>query len=223
MTATPPVHVLRVFTDVDGNHGNPLGVLLGTAQMRDDACQQIARELAFSETVFVDDPEGGACRIFTPETPLPFAGHPTVGTAWLLDREGFHPDALRPAAGPVRYGREGDDWWVQAPVAWCPQWRLRELDTAADVLAATAPDDGHDVVWAWSDRATGEIRARVFASDVGILEDEATGSAAIPLALHVGRAVVITQGAGSRLVASPVAADTGRVAGRVVRDELRRL
>ena len=47
----------------------------------------------------------GRIQIYTPEVELPFAGHPSVGTAWLLRREGFEIDALRPPAGevPVRY------------------------------------------------------------------------------------------------------------------------
>lgn len=221
MTDLPIVHVLRVFTDVAGRHGNPLGVLLDTAAMPDEQCQAVARELAFSETVFVDDPGSGACRIFTPAVQLPFAGHPMVGTAWLLGRDGGGPDALRPPAGRVRYGKDRDDWWVEARVAWCPAWVLRELPTAADVLAVTSPADrSHDLVWAWIDRAAGTVRSRVFAADVGVVEDEATGSAAIPLAAHLGRRIVITQGAGSRLVAEPTGNGSARVAGRVVLDRL---
>lgn len=224
MTTAPPVHVLRVFTGPEGRHGNPLGVLLGTADLDDERCQAIAQRLAFSETVFVDDPETGTCRIFTPVVALPFAGHPMVGTAWLLARDGCGPDALRPPAGRVPYGHDGDDWWVEAAAAWCPPWRLCELETAEDVLAAVPPTvSGHEVLWAWTDREVGHIRARVFAADVGVVEDEATGSAAIPLAVHVGRPVVITQGKGSRLVAAPRRDGVAAVAGRVVLDEQRRL
>jgi predicted PhzF superfamily epimerase YddE/YHI9 len=219
MSDPSTVHILRVFTDVDGRHGNALGVVLDTAGMPDDRCQEIARDLAFSETVFVDDPARGACRIFTPAVQLPFAGHPMVGTAWLLAHEGGGPDNLRPPAGAVRDGHDGDDWWVRAQVAWCPAWGLRQLASAAEVLAAAAPTDhAHDLVWAWADRAEGAVRARVFAADLGVVEDEATGSAAIPLAAHLGRRIVITQGVGSRLVAEPTGDGSARVAGRVVLD-----
>lgn len=223
MTDLPIVRVLRVFTDVHGRYGNPLGVMLGTAGLPDDECQAIARRLAFSETVFVDDP-GGACRIFTPAVQLPFAGHPMVGTAWLLAHEGGGPDALRPPAGAVRYGHDGDDWWVEAQVSWCPAWGLRQLASPAEVLALAAPTDhAHDLVWAWADRAEGTVRARVFAADLGVVEDEATGSAAIPLAAHLGRRIVIIQGVGSRLVAGPTGDGSARVAGRVVLDGQRDL
>jgi len=81
------VHVLRVFTDRDGSGGNPLGVVLDGAAVPDGDRQGFAAELGFSETVFVDDPELGEVRIFTPGTEVAFAGHPSVGTAWLLARE----------------------------------------------------------------------------------------------------------------------------------------
>ena len=66
--------------------------------------QAVAADLGLSETVFVDDAERGEVRIFTPAVELDFAGHPAVGTAWLL--EGV--DALRPPAGELPVTREGD-------------------------------------------------------------------------------------------------------------------
>ncbi|MFC7396725.1 PhzF family phenazine biosynthesis protein [Chelatococcus sp. GCM10030263] len=68
--------------------GNPLAVVLDAEGLTDDAMQAIAGEFNLSETVFVlppDDPAHRArLRIFTPKQELPFAGHPTVGTAVLL-------------------------------------------------------------------------------------------------------------------------------------------
>ncbi|MEK6252792.1 MAG: PhzF family phenazine biosynthesis protein [Actinomycetota bacterium] len=90
------LHVLRVFINEDGEWGNPLGVFLDAAGIPAARRQQIAAELGYSETVFVDDRRGGELRIFTPATELPFAGHPLVGTAWLLRRAGF------PAAAALR-------------------------------------------------------------------------------------------------------------------------
>lgn len=216
------MHVLRVFVGADGGHGNPLGVELDTADMDDEVCQEIARTLGYSETVFVDDPASGTCRIFTPTVSLPFAGHPMVGTAWLLARQGYRPDVLRPPAGPVPYGRSEIGDWVQAPAAWCPPWRLHELVTVDEVdRARPGGDDARDVVWAWSDRDSSSVRARVFGGAFGIAEDEATGSAAIVLAVHLDRPLVITQGQGSRLGASPVGDGAARVGGRVALDSVR--
>ena len=78
---------LDVFTERRFD-GNPLAVVLEPEGLDTVAMQQIAREFNLSETVFVWPPENKAhrakLRIFTPVSELPFAGHPTVGTAVLL-------------------------------------------------------------------------------------------------------------------------------------------
>ena len=79
------LHLLRVFCDEHGAAGNPLAVFLEGAEVRPPARQAVAADLGLSETVFVDDAERGEIRIFTPTVELDFAGHPSVGTAWLLD------------------------------------------------------------------------------------------------------------------------------------------
>ncbi len=80
-------YVLDVFTQ-DQLAGNPLAVVCGADGLDTDRMQGIAREFNLSETVFVMEPEHEAhsarVRIFTPKSELPFAGHPTVGTAILL-------------------------------------------------------------------------------------------------------------------------------------------
>src|SRR5437016_5512791 len=80
-----------VFTDrVFG--GNPLAVFLDGRGLSDDEMQAIAREMNLSETTFVLPATRPDCaarvRIFTPAAELPFAGHPTVGTAWVLATRG---------------------------------------------------------------------------------------------------------------------------------------
>lgn len=81
------LHVLRVFTAASGAHGNPLGVFSTGGDIPEECRQPVALDLGFSETVFVDDAERAEMRIFTPQIELPFAGHPSVGTAWLLRQE----------------------------------------------------------------------------------------------------------------------------------------
>ena len=80
-------HTLDVFTEQRFG-GNPLAVVLGADDLSDRDMQAIAREFNLSETVFVCRPanpaHSGSVRIFTPASELPFAGHPTVGTAVLL-------------------------------------------------------------------------------------------------------------------------------------------
>ncbi len=80
-------HILDVFTETK-LAGNPLAVVLDCDGLDGMAMQRIARELNLSETVFCAPPRDlvntAAIRIFTPTRELPFAGHPTVGTAILL-------------------------------------------------------------------------------------------------------------------------------------------
>jgi trans-2,3-dihydro-3-hydroxyanthranilate isomerase len=80
-------HILDVFTK-ERFGGNPLAVVLDADGLDDRRMQVIAREFNLSETVFVLKPANAAAtarvRIFTPAAEMPFAGHPTVGTASLL-------------------------------------------------------------------------------------------------------------------------------------------
>ena len=82
--------VLDVFTDTP-LAGNQLAVVRKADNLSDELMQSIAREFNLSETVFVRQPRldyhAASLRIFTPTTELPFAGHPTIGTAVLLGLE----------------------------------------------------------------------------------------------------------------------------------------
>lgn len=80
-------HLLDVFTDTQFG-GNPLAVVTKADLLSSEIMQMIAREFALSETVFISQPvtkrNSAKIRIFTPTNELPFAGHPTIGTAVLL-------------------------------------------------------------------------------------------------------------------------------------------
>lgn len=220
------LHVLRVFTDEAGGHGNPLGVFLDGREVPPDRRQEVAHRLGFSETVFVDDAIGGVVRIFNPSFEMPFAGHPTVGAAWLLAREGHAVRQLLPPAGDVPVRREGELTYVAARPEWSPPWKLVQLPEAAEVAGLSEPpdeDDGLLFYWAWEDEPAGRIRARCWSLEDGIGEDEATGSAAIMLAAELGRALEIHQGEGSILQAAPLPDARAEVGGRVTLDELRDL
>jgi trans-2,3-dihydro-3-hydroxyanthranilate isomerase len=82
---TLPYHVVDVFTDRPFA-GNQLAVVLDADDLPTTALQDIAREFRLSETAFPlrSDVADYRLRIFTPVMELPFAGHPSVGTAWLL-------------------------------------------------------------------------------------------------------------------------------------------
>ncbi len=87
-------HTADVFTD-HLHGGNPLAVIPDARGLSDAQMQAITREFNYSETVFVFPPEQSAntrrVRIFTPEMELPFAGHPTVGCAFVLASMGAIP------------------------------------------------------------------------------------------------------------------------------------
>jgi predicted PhzF superfamily epimerase YddE/YHI9 len=217
------LHLLRVFCDERGEGGNPLAVFLDGAEVRATSRQAVAADLGLSETVFVDDAERGELRIFTPAVELPFAGHPTVGTAWLLAAERSRVSALQVPAGelPVRYSDGAT--FVAARPDWGPSFDWQRLPDPAAVEALTGPPGGHDHLgaWAWIDEAAGTIRARVFAGRYGIEEDEATGSAAMILCARLGRAVEIRQGRGSRIATRPLDDGFVEVGGASALDELR--
>jgi trans-2,3-dihydro-3-hydroxyanthranilate isomerase len=114
-----------VFTDrIFG--GNQLAVFLEPDGLSDDEMQAIAREMNLAETTFVFKPShpdaAARVRIFTPGSELPFAGHPTVGTSWVLANQGLLPSnghdlALEERIGlvPVRLEgnpREPDVVWM---------------------------------------------------------------------------------------------------------------
>jgi predicted PhzF superfamily epimerase YddE/YHI9 len=198
----PALHVLEVFVSPDGEGGNGLGVFLEGGEVPEPERQRVAHELGFSETVFVDDAPRGEIRIFTPASELPFAGHPCVGTAWLLRRERGPVDALRPPPGeiPVRY-EDGDLVWIAARREWCPPFEFFHLDAPEEVDALTEPPAGSGMAycWAWEDERAGRMRARGLFPAEDIAEDEATGSAAIALSADLGRPLEIRQGRGSRM------------------------
>lgn len=217
------LHVLRVFTAAGGEHGNPLGVFLAGEEVEEARRQPVAARLGYSETVFVGDRERGEVRIFTPAEEIPFAGHPSVGTAWLLAREGTVVEALRIPAGTVPVRRDGELTWIAARPEWASAFRLERLGSAAEVDAldpASFEGDGA-YCWAWQDEARGLVRSRAFFPGFGIVEDEATGAAAVALCGGLGRPLEIRQGRGSRLSARPREDGMVEVGGRCVLDEVR--
>lgn len=210
------LHVLRVFTDERGEHGNLLGVFLDGTDVSRTERQPIATELGFSETVFVDDAERGVIQIFTPAAEIPFAGHPVVGTAWLLAEARRPVEVLRPPSGEVSVRRQGPVTFAAAAAEWSPGFDYRRHPGAAAVeVLDPAEARGDDFNWAWIDEAAGRIRARGFYPGWGIAEDEATGSAVLALAVALDRAIEVRQGIGSLIRARPLGAGFGEIGGTV--------
>jgi trans-2,3-dihydro-3-hydroxyanthranilate isomerase len=130
-----PFFTLDVFTDRTFG-GNPLGVFPDAADLPSALMQRIAREMNLSESVFLGPPEADGdarVRIFTPGVEVPFAGHPTVGTAiWLgshLDdapTDGTHTLVLEENVGPVPVDvrfEDGDPVFARFTTAVLPEHR----------------------------------------------------------------------------------------------------
>lgn len=219
------LHVVRVFCAEDNSGGNHLGVFADGAEVPAERRQEVAAELGFAETVFLDDRGRAEMRIFTPEIEVPLVGHPLVGTAWLLrELGGEEPSVLRPPAGEVPVKFEEELCFVAARPEWGPEFDFVEVDSPAEVEAMSGPPEGSDnvVVWAWLNRDEGWIRARVWVALLGVGEDEATGSAALRLCAQLGHAIEIRQGQGSLIYARPAEQQGfAEIGGRVILDEER--
>ena len=136
--------IYDVFTDRAGE-GSPLAVVLDADGLDTDAMQQIAEDFGLSETTFVLPPEraahSAAVHIFTPAHELPFAGHPTVGTAIALFEERAVNDTmmlvLEEAVGPVRcvVTRDRDGIFAEFDLPVLPYKLPGELDKGSVAAA----------------------------------------------------------------------------------------
>ena len=240
--------VVDVFTTV-ALEGNPLAVFTDATGLAGATMQRIARELNLSETTFVTPatrPHATArVRIFTPGGELPFAGQPTLGTAFVLRDEGRAGEAIvleenvgdvpvrvAHADGHTRFwltspaiafgasverataaaavGLGEDDLLPALPAGFAtvgPTFlyvALRDraaVDRAAldaRVLRRALPDHGPLQVFVFAPHQGGAY-SRMFAEELGIVEDPATGSATGPLALYLRRHGLIGDGDGIRI------------------------
>lgn len=124
---THRIHTVDVFAEKP-LAGNQLAVVLDAGDIPDDVMQRIAKEMNISETTFVlppaDPAHAARVRIFTPASEVPFAGHPTVGTAWVLSTQGLVPGGtlefvLEEGVGPVKVrgvkSADGLSFWMTHP------------------------------------------------------------------------------------------------------------
>lgn len=211
-------HLLDVFTDTPFA-GNGLAVFVDPPALSDAQMQTLANEINLSETVFVSSSTFDT-RIFTPSVELPFAGHPTIGTAVLLRELGFVRGAvtLRERVGDVVCEFDGDRATFTAarlpepfdvpepgalaeavglneedlhpefapaglscgvPFAFVP---VRDVDAVSRSRAISGDLGLQFYVCAPVDSSYRHWRARMFATEFGIAEDPATGSAAAAFA-----------------------------------------
>lgn len=126
--------------------GNQLAVVRDAAALDAAIMQSIAREMNFSETTFVveEAPGRARVRIFTPSDELPFAGHPTLGTAWVMGRD-LAEYTLDLAIGPVTvtFDRADGLAWMRPPEA-----RFgHALDRARAAAVVRLPPDALHPEW----------------------------------------------------------------------------
>ena len=124
----PTFYIVDVFAE-EKFTGNQLAVFRNVKKLSDSQMQQIAKEMNYSETTFIlsseKQKEGYDVRIFTPNTEIPFAGHPTLGTAFVIQheiiKENVNNIVLNLKAGkiPVSFNYEGAKsctlWMKQLP------------------------------------------------------------------------------------------------------------
>jgi trans-2,3-dihydro-3-hydroxyanthranilate isomerase len=161
-------HTADVFTDTQFG-GNQLAVIVDARGLTTEQMTAITREFNFSETVFVlpadDSAHTRRIRIFTPGAEIPFAGHPTVGTAFVLASTGeieLNGDETRivfeEGVGPVPVlirSRNGKPEFAQLTAAKIPERSSQAYDvaTVAAVASLTVDDidtDGVHAIEAWS-------------------------------------------------------------------------
>jgi trans-2,3-dihydro-3-hydroxyanthranilate isomerase len=141
---------LDVFAD-EAYLGNPLAVFPDASSLSAEQMQAIAREMNLSESVFVTGRSGSEyeARIFTPAEELPFAGHPTIGCAWLLlelgaisgDRVTQHT-----AAGATPLTRVAGDLWFERTGSIGDPDEI-DAERVAEALKLTA----HDLSLTWDE------------------------------------------------------------------------
>jgi trans-2,3-dihydro-3-hydroxyanthranilate isomerase len=137
--------VADVFTDVP-LQGNPVAVFTDAEGVSGEVMQRTARELNLSETVFVlpadgDDDADARVRIFTPAIEMPFAGHPVLGTAFVLGTSrGLDTVRLLTGAGivPVALRRDGEEVVYGEMVQPIPGWS--DFEAERELLAALGVD-----------------------------------------------------------------------------------
>lgn len=215
------VHLLRVFTDQNDDHGNPASVVIDEEQKLDyDKRLALTQKLHQDETVFVNKLKPADVRIFNPQEEVRFAGHAMVGTAWLLSKlRGETVETIHCLGGDIQTWQDHDTIWVRASMDIMPPWNCKQLDSPEEVEALTTDEmknTDHIVVWAWINEAKGQIRARTFANDWDIPEAQGNGSGSMMLAVQLNKELEIKHGEGSIIYAKPAPNNSADIGGRVV-------
>jgi len=143
--ASHPFRIVNVFTESAGTlTGNPLCVFENGADLSSEVMQDLARQFNLSETTFILPSTRAVARvrIFTPNYEMPFAGHPTLGTAHVCRALQLGGDVLvlETQAGLIPVSAEGDRWTLTALQ---PTWR--ELGATRSELALALSLEERDI------------------------------------------------------------------------------
>jgi len=144
--------ILNVFTDGDNPFsGNPLCVFEDASGLSDKSMQDLARQLNLSETTFITSRDADVTanvRIFTPNYEMPFAGHPTLGTAYVVRELLGTGDAvvLRMPAGDIPVQVAGDVWTLEANAPTSSQVDVPRPDLAR-MIGLTADRIAAEPLW----------------------------------------------------------------------------
>jgi trans-2,3-dihydro-3-hydroxyanthranilate isomerase len=149
--ANHPYRLLNVFTrGEEVLSGNPLCVFENGSAFDDQTMQALARQFNLSETTFIlpSTRASARVRIFTPSYEMPFAGHPTLGTAHACRALGLGGNelTLEMKAGIIPVSAHADRWTLQANA---PQWRevAESRDAIAAMLSLESRDIGERPLW----------------------------------------------------------------------------
>jgi len=149
--ASYPYRIVNVFTQGDNAFsGNPLCVFENGESLDTVRMQALALQFNLSETTFIlpSQQADARVRIFTPRYEMPFAGHPTLGTAHVCRALGLGADSLtlQMAAGVISVSAAGRRWTLQANA---PSWREVQEAPAllADLLGVEAREIGARPLW----------------------------------------------------------------------------
>jgi trans-2,3-dihydro-3-hydroxyanthranilate isomerase len=139
-------YIVDVFTDKKYT-GNQLAVFRGAGELPSEEMQNIAREINFSETSFIlsDEQNNGGynVRIFTPKEEIPFAGHPTIGTAHIIHNKILQGKVknvvlnLKVGQIPVTFSQDGYSWMKQIQPIFGQQHKPKIL---ANILGLDVPE-----------------------------------------------------------------------------------
>lgn len=227
MSRSVVVQVFRVFVDSGLHFGNPVGIVADTARALDDTERvKICQRTGFSEIVYIEDIEEQRVRIYNPQEEIDFSGHAGIGAAsYLSQLSKANSGNFNYRIGIASYVHVADLLWIATDKRGLPPWNLRELSTIEEVEAfgpVEASKLDHTVIWSWlKDMRT--IRARTFAPDWGIPEDEANGSGAMLLTMQLKQDLTIIHGKGSVIYTKFTLDNTISVGGRVAMTETLRI